>query len=111
MPNVGGKPISAKSLQCTNKPTEIHVNNVNSILKNNSSQNNQKTQFTSGGKPQKIDKLYLKDYNAIPGLAHIDITLSSTEETHQEAKTHVRALHDSGCAKTIISKKVFDRLT
>ena len=60
--------------------------------------------------PPKIEKHYLKDYNAIPGLAYVNITLSSPDQTFAQAKTHVRALHDSGCAKSIIHQKVFDEL-
>jgi len=52
----------------------------------------------------------LKDYNAIPVLAYVNITLSSPDQTFAEAKTHVNALYDSGCPKSIINQKVFDEL-
>ena len=108
----GGKPVSAKSLKCTDKPREHHVNNVQTTHDELQTilEKNRKNAGSSGKAPPKIQKYYLRDYNAIPGLAYVNITLSSLDGTLEESKTHVRALHDSGCAKTIINKKVFDKL-
>jgi hypothetical protein len=79
--------------------------NIQEIL-----EENRKNRSKSGQAPQKIKKYYLKDYNAEPGLAYVNITLSSLDHTFEEAKTHVFALHDSGCAKTIINQKVFESM-
>ena len=73
-------------------------------------ENNRKNVSRTGKAPPKTQKYYLRDYNANPGLAHVNITLSSLDHTFEEATTHVLALHDSGCAKTIINKKMFDKL-
>ena len=108
-----GKPVSAEPLSSTHKPREqIPVNNVQTTYSDVEKvlSQNRKNGSTSGTAPPKIDKYYLTDYNAVPGLAHVNITLSSLDHTQAEAKVHVLALHDSGCAKTIISQKIFDKL-
>ena len=110
---ISGKPLSAKPLSCTKKPRdEIHVNNVHMTHEEMQKvlEKNRKNRSHTGKPPPKTQKYYLRDYNATPGLAHVNITLSSLDDTFEEATTHVFALHDSGCAKTIINKKVFDKL-
>ena len=112
LPSVG-KRISASPPPSTSKPPEeIHVNNVQTTQNDVQIvlEKNRKNESNKGGAPPKIEKHYLKDYNAIPGLAYVNITLSSPDQTFAQAKTHVRALHDSGCAKSIIHQKVFDEL-
>jgi hypothetical protein len=52
----------------------------------------------------------MSDYNATPGLAHVHIQLSSLDGAHSEDNLKVLALHDSGCAKSIMKKSVFDKL-
>jgi len=66
---------------------------------------------TSGGKPTRRKKIFVSNQNYTPGLAHIDLQLSST--TNKEEELHwinVTALHDSGCAKTVIRTSTFERL-
>ena len=109
----GGKPVGAESLSCTPTPRdELIVNNVQTSKEEIQTilEKNRKNESSTGKAPQKIKKYYLRDYNAIPGLAYVNITLSSLDHTFEEAKTHVLALHDSGCAKTIMNKTIFDKL-
>ena len=73
-------------------------------------ENNQKNASKTGKAPPKTQKYYLRDYNANPGLAHVNTTLCLLDHTFEEATPHVLALHDSGCAKTIINIKIFDKL-
>ena len=108
-----GKHVSAPPPISTSKPQDtIHVNNVQTSYEDVQIvlEKNRKNESNQGGAPPKIEKHYLRDYNAIPGLAYVNITLSSPDQTFAEAKTHVKALHDSGCAKSIIHQKVFDEL-
>ena len=108
-----GKHVSAPPPTSTSKPQDtIHVNNVQTSYEDVQIvlEKNRKNESNQGGAPPKIEKHYLRDYNAIPGLAYVNITLSSPDQTFAEAKTHVKALHDSGCAKSIIHQKVFDEL-
>jgi hypothetical protein len=108
-----GKRVSVEPLSHTLKPQDkIIVNNVQMTKEKIQEilEENQKNQSKSGQAPQKIKNYYLKDYNAEPGLAYVNITLSSLDHTFEEAKTHVFALHGSGCAKTIINQKVFESM-
>ncbi len=112
LPSVG-KRICASPPPSTSKPQdEIHVNNVQTTQNDVQIvlEKNRQNESKQGGAPPKIEKHYLKDYNAIPGLAYVNITLSSPEQFFAQAKTHVRALHNSGCAKSIIHQKIFDEL-
>jgi hypothetical protein len=108
-----GKRVSVEPLSRSVQPQdEIIVNNVQ-ITKENIQEileENQKNQSNPGQAPQKIKKYYLKDYNVEPGLAYVNVTLSLLDHTFEEAKTHVFALHDSGCAKTIINQKALESM-
>ena len=85
---------------------EILVNNVQMTQENVKKilEKNRKNGSRTGTAPPKTQKYFLRDYNANPGLSHVNITLNLLDQTFEEATTHVFALHDSGCAKTIINK-------
>jgi len=108
-----GKHVSAQPPSSTSKPQdEILVNNVQTTQDDVQIvlEKNRKNKSNRRGAPPKIEKHYLKDYNAIPGLTYVNITLSSPDHTFAEAKTHILALHCSGCAKSIIHQKVLNEL-
>ena len=48
--------------------------------------------------------------NQSPELVFIDIQLSSTPTSNATERVKVRALHDSGCSKTVLHSKIFDKL-
>ena len=52
----------------------------------------------------------MTDYNAVPGLVHVELKLSNSHRKHLRGDVEVRALHDSGCAKSIIKTSVFNKL-
>ena len=57
-----------------------------------------------------VNKVFISDFNAAPGLAYVDLKISSIKNETPESKIDIRALHDSGCAKSIIKTSVFNDL-
>ena len=57
-----------------------------------------------------VNKVFLSDYKATPGLAYIDLKVSSVDNQSPEHQVAVRALHDSGCSKSILKDSVFKEL-
>ena len=64
----------------------------------------------SGKKEFNVNKVFISDFNATPGLAYVDLKISSPEDSSPEKRIELRALHDSGCAKSIIKTSVFNTL-
>ena len=62
----------------------------------------------SGTKRHEVNKVYITDVKAVPRLAFIELNISP--ETAPENHTPIRALHDGGCAKTIISLQLYHKL-
>jgi len=53
----------------------------------------------------------VSNHNFTPGLAHIDLQISSTKNKNDELHwINVTALHDSGCAKTVIRSATLEKL-
>ena len=55
-------------------------------------------------------KVFLSDYNNHPKLVYVNVHLSSIEDTNKDNFVKITALHDSGCAKTVIKQSVFRKL-
>jgi hypothetical protein len=64
----------------------------------------------AGGRQKYVTTYVMSDYNAKPGLAHVHIQLSPISGTQCEDNLKVLALHDSGCAKSIMKKSIFEKL-
>ena len=61
--------------------------------------------------PQSYQKIHLTDLQHTPRLAHVNIHLSSiNKQHHQNSHLPVTALHDSGCAKSVIKTSIFNDL-
>ncbi len=56
-------------------------------------------------------KIFTSSVSQNPSLAFVDIKLSSPTNIGDESKCiKIKALHDSGCAKTVIKHSVFEQL-
>jgi hypothetical protein len=64
----------------------------------------------SGNRSTDSSKKFITDFNSTPALAYVDIKLSSTTNQKLENRYEVRALHYSGCAKSVMKTSVFDEL-
>jgi hypothetical protein len=64
----------------------------------------------AGGKRKYAQTYVMSDYNANPGLAHVNIQLSPLDGIFHDDNLRVLALHDSGCAKSILKTSVFKKL-
>ena len=71
-------------------------------------QPHQPTPLRTGTKRVQANKIYIADTNAQPHLAFIDLQISS--QSSPTNRLPIRALHDGGCAKTIINLKLFNQL-
>ena len=66
--------------------------------------------FLTGQRQTKMKKIFISDFNATPSLVYIDLKIGSTEDYSPDKQLDVRALHDSGCAKSVIKTSVFKKL-
>ena len=72
--------------------------------------NEEKIESLTGTRQINVNKVFISDFNAAPGLAYVDLRISSIENQSPEERVDIRALHDSGCAKSIIKTSVFHEL-
>jgi hypothetical protein len=64
----------------------------------------------TGNRSNDSNKIFVTDFNSTPALAYVDIKLSSTTNQKLENQHEVRALHDSGCTKSVLKTSVFEEL-
>ena len=64
--------------------------------------------ITGDSQHGKRSKIFLSNSTTNPRLAHISMEISST--TRQNRRQKVIALHDSGCAKSVIKTSIFEEL-
>ena len=70
----------------------------------------EKIKSLTGQRQINVNKVFISDFNAAPALAYVDLKISSIEHASLENSVEVRALHDSGCAKSILKTTVFNEL-
>jgi hypothetical protein len=91
----------------------IVIENVQPILKQSVPINNVASfqkQPISGNRPEKTSKVLMSDFQTTPSLAYVDLKLSSLDNCSPDKQIEVRALHDSGCAKSVLKTSVFELL-
>ena len=64
----------------------------------------------SGIRPEKATKIYVSNAEFQPSLAYVDVQITSPDNSHLEDKLEVRALHDSGCMKSVMRTSVYEKL-
>ena len=71
------------------------------------------TQMSSSAGGEQIKPVILYEANLMmqPHLTYIDVHLSDSVHATESSKLHIRALHDCGCAKTVIKTSLFLELT
>ena len=52
----------------------------------------------------------MSNFQTTPSLAYVDLKLSSLDNCSPDKQIEVRALHDSGCAKSVLKTSVFEQL-
>jgi len=82
---------------------------ISKITMANASLFNEREPIT-GNRSNDSNKIFVTDFNSTPALAYVDIKLSSTTNQTLENQYEVRALHDSGCAKSVMKTSVFEEL-
>ena len=70
----------------------------------------EKIESLTGKRQVNVNKVFISDFNAAPGLAYVDLKISPLNCLSPENRIEIRALHDSGCAKSIIKTSVFNDL-
>ena len=70
----------------------------------------EKIKSLTGQRQIDVNKVFISDFNAAPALAYVDLKISSIEHASLENSVEVRALHDSGCAKSSLKTSVFNEL-
>ena len=104
------KPIGKtdNSTQTETTLTEVNATFKKILLQQKESTKPPATQFKTGTKQVQVNKIYIGEIQTHPRLAYIDFHVSS--DSSPEVKLPIRALHDGGCAKTIISINLYNRL-
>ena len=108
----GGKLINAEPLISKKKektPTTTTTTSTSYAKEDKVHINIANIEPTTGDSQQgKRSKIFLSDSTTNPRLAHISMEISST--TRQNRRQKVIALHDSGCAKSVIKTSIFEEL-
>ena len=99
---VPDEPYPKESKQCQ----EVLLASVNTVQESI-------TQMSSSAGGEQIKQIIIYKANLMmqPHLAYIDVHLSDSVHATESSKLHIRALHDSGCAKTVIKTSLFLELT
>ena len=100
-----GKLELAESLISHNYNNKSHQ--LNSILTNSQYK---PIETTSGRSKWNDNKIFVSDPRHTPKLAHIQLEVSARQHSKPDQRLTILALHDSGCAKSVMNESTFNSL-